>query len=412
MKIPLLTTLFLLLVSCTHKEKDTDLEITIDEIPTNSINGGESNLCVSSNGQIILNWIEYKNDSTDVLQFSRLENDRWSDPQQIAEGSNWFVNWADFPSLKVYKDNNQHICAHWLQKSNIGTYDYDVRISQSLDAGKTWSPSFVLHNDKIAAEHGFVSMVPISSERMLATWLDGRHTKGHSHDSHDAHHTHDGAMTLRTAEFDISGKIYHEEELDNKVCDCCQTDIALTNAGPLIVYRDRLDGEIRDISYVRKVKGKWSEPKTIASDNWVIAGCPVNGPSVAADGNNVVVAWYTMQNDTARIRVSFSDNSGSSFQPPIEISNNNALGRLDVVLLNRTKAGVSWMESNNEEAVVKFATVDQIGKLSDEKIITTSKSSRNSGFPKMVKHNDQLIFAWTHVEDEITYVKSAKVTLK
>lgn len=400
----------ILYLACTDiNNQESTLAIKVKEISVASSHGGEPNLSVSSDGEILLSWIEYKNDSTDVLKFSRLENDKWSDPIKIAEGNNWFVNWADFPSLKAYADSTQHLAAHWLQKSDKGTYDYDVRVSQSTDAGKTWSPSFIIHDDGLAAEHGFVSMMPISSERMLAAWLDGRNTKGNSHDSN--HNGHQGAMTLRTAEFDIEGNIFNEEVLDNKVCDCCQTDMAMTNEGPIIVYRDRLEGEIRDISYVRKINNKWSQPKLIARDNWLIAGCPVNGPSVAAEGNKVIVAWYTMQNDTARVKMSFSNDNGTTFQTPIEISKQNPLGRVDVIFHNKNEAAITWMESNENDAVIKLVSVNQFGVLSDAKIITTSKSSRSSGFPRMVKNDDHLIMAWTNVEDEITYVKSTKISM-
>ena len=409
-------TIFLLFVlpmiclSCRSiKNLDTTVDVTVKEIAVKSSNGGEPNLSVSAAGQVLLSWIEYTSDTTDVLQFSRLVNDKWSEPIKIAEGNNWFVNWADFPSLKAYADSTHHLAAHWLQKSDEGTYDYDVRVSQSTDAGKTWSPSFVLHDDGIAAEHGFVSMVPSTNERMIATWLDGRNTKGHTNGSNEEEHA--GAMTLRSAEFDINGKIFNEEELDNKVCDCCQTDMAMTNEGPIIVYRDRLEGEIRDISFVRKVKNKWSEPKLIAQDNWLIAGCPVNGPSVATNGNNVAVAWYTMQNDSPSVKICFSNDNGNTFQDPIEVSKQNPLGRVDVIFLNKNEAGVTWMEANKKEAVVKFMKVNQSGVLSDAKIITSTKSGRISGFPRMIKSEDQLIFAWTNVEGEITYVKSAKFSI-
>ncbi len=386
------------------------LEFTVKEISVNSTNGGEPNLSVTSDGQVLLSWIEYKNDTTDVLQFSKLENNKWSDPSKIAEGSNWFVNWADFPSLRAYQDSTKYLAAHWLQKSDVGTYDYDVRISQSKDDGKTWSPPFIIHNDGIAAEHGFVSLMPISSDRMLATWLDGRNTKGHSHVSN---HSHDGgAMTLRTAEFDINGNIFNEAELDEKVCDCCQTDMAMSDDGPIVVYRDRSDTEIRDISFVRKVNHTWSKPQIIAKDNWNIAGCPVNGPAIDAKGKVIAVAWYTMNEDTTKVKACFSFNSGASFEKPIEISRNNTLGRIDIRLLDdNSSAGVSWIDEEDDQALIKFRIVNSFGVSSNDYIIARTSSSRSSGFPKMVKVNNQVVFAWTQSSNERNFVKTAIVNL-
>ncbi len=60
-------------------------------------------------------------------------------------------------------------------------------------------------------------------------------------------------MTIRGAIIDKQGNKSGEWELDNRVCDCCQTSTAITANGPIVVYRDRSDEEIRDISIVRLI---------------------------------------------------------------------------------------------------------------------------------------------------------------
>ncbi len=186
-----------------------------------------------------MSWVEYPSDTTDALQYYTLEGEHWSAPKTISSSSEWFVNWADFPYLTAFPDKKETLVAHWLQKRTEGVYDYDVKIAISKDDGNEWSPSFIPHNDSIAAEHGFVSLLPISENRLFATWLDGRKTK-----------TQEGAMTLRSAEFDQSGNLFEEVELDGRVCDCCQTDAVMTSQGPIVVYRDRSEKEVRDIYFL------------------------------------------------------------------------------------------------------------------------------------------------------------------
>ena len=175
--------LYLFLNSCTSNSEKISFNI-VDikhlEIPT--IQGGEPNLFTSESGKVYLSWVEYLSDTTDALMFSTLNDEKWSDANTIASGSDWFVNWADFPSIVAYEDNGQSLAAHWLQKSTANTYDYDIHISQSIDKGVTWMPSFLPHQDNIAAEHGFVSLLPISSDKVFATWLDGRYTKQKEHE--------------------------------------------------------------------------------------------------------------------------------------------------------------------------------------------------------------------------------------
>lgn len=407
--IYLLITVFLF--SCQEK-KDTPVAAfdSLKEIPTPCQEGGEPNLFVAENGAVYLSWVEYLNDTTDALVFSKLENEKWSSPKTIATGSDWFVNWADFPSLVAYEDEGKILAAHWLQKRAEGTYDYDVHIAQSKNGGDTWSSSFIPHRDSIAAEHGFVSMLPLSSDKIFATWLDGRNTKGEGHGEDSHGHGHHGAMTLRTAVFDENGKLSEESELDNRICDCCQTSAAMTDDGVVVAYRDRSEKEIRDISIVRKVNGKWTTPKPVFNDNWLIAGCPVNGPALAANGKNVAIAWFTMSEEKPQVKVAFSDDSGANFSEPIRIDEGNPLGRVDIVIVSENEAMVSWLEQKEESAAIQLAQVNKEGIVGESFTVAESKSSRQSGFPRMVKNKNQIIFAWTNAA-EVTNVKSVVVDL-
>lgn len=387
----------------------------LSELKSPVDSGGEPNLYVSEQGGIYLSWVEYVNDTTDALMFSKLENDVWTTPTKIASGSDWFVNWADFPSLVVYKNNEQHLAAHWLQKRAEGTYDYDVHIAQSKDGGKTWSESFIIHTDGVAAEHGFVTMLPRDDGKIFATWLDGRFTKiegeDNAHDSHDDHgHGSGGAMTLRTATFDIDGKLTDEKELDHRICDCCQTAAVVTPKKTLVAYRDRSVDEIRDISFVQKTNGGWSSPSLVHADNWKIAGCPVNGPALANHKNNIAIAWFTAAKEKPTINVSFYNNEITNFEKPIKIDKSNPLGRVGIELFDDF-AMVSWLEQVGENAEIKLAQVfsDSPNQKTNIKNITLSKSStsRRSGFPQIEKTDDKLIFAWTVSDGKKSTVHTA-----
>lgn len=373
--------------------------------------GGEPNLFVSSDGKAHLSWVEYLNDSTDVLAFSTLESGNWTAPKIIAQGTDWFVNWADFPSIVTFEGSTKDIAAHWLQKSAEGTYDYDVKIAISNNGGQKWNQPFIPHTDGIAAEHGFVSMIP-NGKQIFATWLDGRYTKTENEsDGHD-HEGQGGAMTLRGAFFDKNGKLSGDIELDNKVCDCCSTSAAMTQNGVIVAYRDRLEEEIRDISIVRQIGKDWTRPRRLHADNWEIAGCPVNGPKIIADGGkNVGVAWFTMAQDTPRVKVAFSSDAGANFSTPIQIDDGNPLGRVDLVFDNN-KLIISWLEGKNTETgSIKLARVNTAGQIEKKMVITETSVARSSGFPILERLNDRLLVAWTEIldEEENTTIRTALV---
>lgn len=398
-KLIAILSLIVAFASCADKttETKTGEVVTISSPAADS--SAEPYLFTDAKGIVHLSWVQKKGESS--LRFSTLVNDQWTAPVTISSGNNWFVNWADYPV--VSSDAAGNMLAHFLEKSDTATFTYDIKLVASADAGKTWGKPTTLHDDGKKAEHGFVSITPYN-DQFIAAWLDGRKTgmEGNDHSKHEGHH---GEMTLRAALLDKKGTKTNEWELDGRICDCCQTTIAITENGPIIVYRDRSDDEIRDMSIVRFVNGEWTQPKTIFPDEWKIAGCPVNGPRADAVGNNVAIAWFSMKENKAQVKIIFSEDGGATFNPPIQIDEGKAIGRVDVVMLDKQSAMVSWMEGS----AIKALKVNADGTKGKAIIIAESSDSRTSGFPQMTKAGNQLIFAWTDSKEKTIKLASLQL---
>lgn len=380
------------------------LAAQVRELPSPaSATSGQPNLTVAANGRVYLSWIDRLEGGRVALRFVRKEKGGWSAPRTIAEGANWFVNWADFPSLLALPDSS--LAAHWLAKSGTGTYAYDVNIARSFDGGKTWSKPMIPHRDGTQTEHGFVSLLPASKDAFTAIWLDGREMAGKSSD-HNSDHGH-GTMTLRAATIQRNNALTQEALLDTKVCECCQTSAVMTSLGPVVVFRDRSDQEMRDISIVRLRNGKWSEPKTVFADGWQINGCPVNGPSVAALEKRVAVAWFTGANNKSQVKLAFSNDAGETFGAPVVIDDGNPAGRVDVLLLPDGSAIVSWLEKLANGGEVRIRKVKPDGTRDPAITIAPSGTARSSGFPQMVRSGNSLVFAWVS-----NRVQTAELLLK
>ena len=391
----------MLFVSCNqNSESKANPVISIDS-PAGSSSALPS---LFSNGeQTLLSWVESVNDSTSVLKYAQLLDGDWQEPQEIIRGVDWFVNWADFPTIA---ENNGHLISHILKKSSPETFSYDIKMNMFSSKSGQWKTNLELHSDSTQTEHGFVTLLPYKNDSFFATWLDGRNTAGSGH----GHHS--GAMTIRAAEVNLNGVVHNEYSLDERTCDCCQTSAAITNNGPVVVYRDRSSDEVRDMSIVRMVYGKWTEPKPVYKDNWQIKGCPVNGPKAAALGNNLVVAWFTEANNEAKVKVAFSADGGAQFDLPIRIGTEKVLGRVDIVIIDANSAIVSWMESTEKQAQFKAIKVHKSGNVGKSIVITEMDNSRKSGFPQMELVGQNLYFAWTHINDNSELIKTAKVSLE
>ncbi|HEX6161525.1 MAG TPA: sialidase family protein, partial [Thermoanaerobaculia bacterium] len=275
---------------------------------------------------MLLSWLEPVQEKRYSLKFASYEKGSWSEARTIVTRDDFFVNWADFPSIVA--DARGTLFAHWLQKNGEGPYAYDVRVTSSSDGGRTWRPSRALNTDGKQAEHGFVSMVPRERGGVAIVWLDGREMKM------DDSHGHAGAMTVRYANLDAALQASGETVLDPRVCECCTTAMTMTASGPVVAYRDRSEEEIRDISFTRLLpSGRWSVPRLVNRDDWKINGCPVNGPQLDARGRNAVMAWFTSGGGQPKVNVAFSKDAGASFEQAIRVDGGKPTGRVDVQLL-------------------------------------------------------------------------------
>ena len=297
--------------------------------------------------------------------------------------------------------------AHWLARRPEGGYAYDVAVSLSDDGGETWRAPLAPHTDGTPTEHGFVTTFPWQGG-VGVVWLDGRNmVPGPGAETGDHEHG-DGGMTLRSAVIHDDGTLGHEALIDELTCDCCQTDVALGPDGPLVVYRDRSEGEIRDISLSRAAEGNWSAPVPVAEDGWMIEGCPVNGPAIDAQGRTVAVAWFTAADDRPRVRIAWSLDGGTSFGAPIDVDAESPLGRVDVVLLGDRDALVNWLASADAGAAVSVRRIGRDGTLGPVGIVGHTAAARPAGFPQMVAADGWIVVSWTEAGEDVTRVRTAR----
>jgi len=372
-----------------RSDQSSTLALSIAAVQTPAgRDSAQPQLSVSSRG-VLLSWIE-KTGTISTLRYAERTANGWSAADTAATGSDWFVNWADVPSVVRLADGT--LVAHWLQKSGPGTYAYDVRLARSTDDGKNWSPSFRPHSDGTKTEHGFASTFQMPGAGLGLVWLDGRAMTG-GHDEHGG-----GDMSLRFGAFTRDWKQTAETPLDLRVCECCPTAVAVTADGPIVAYRDRTADEVRDIYVSRLENGKWTTGAAVHQDAWRINACPVNGPSLSARGRDVAIAWFTARNDQPKSFAAFSTDAGRTFGTPIRLDDDASLGRVDAELLPDGSAVAAYIEFANQRAEVRLRRVTRDGQRSAPVTISAVAANRSSGYPRMALNRDELVFAWVDRE--------------
>ncbi|NIL93183.1 MAG: hypothetical protein GTO71_01790 [Woeseiaceae bacterium] len=174
------------------------------------------------------------------------------------------------------------------------------------------------------------------------------------------------------------------------------------------MYRDRSVAEIRDISVTRRIEGEWQPGRTIADDAWEIPGCPVNGPSIVADGSFVAVAWFTAAGGNPIVKLALSQDNGQTFSAPLEVAAGKVLGRAGLSYLGDGDVAVSWLqptdEGTNQVRVRRYAADGTPGP-----VRLVADNAGSFSVPQIGTSGDDLVFVWTETADFVNSVHSARV---
>ncbi|MFQ6675952.1 MAG: sialidase family protein [Fidelibacterota bacterium] len=363
--------------------------VTVEDLPSPGGPGSRyPNWYATREMTLIMSWLEPGEGDTFSLQMAEWSGDDWEQTKTVSSGDNFFINWADFPS--IYQSRGDTLLAHWLVRSAGGTYEYDIHLSRSEDRGVTWSAPIRPHRDNRKTEHGFVSFFRFPSSEAGMVWLDGRNMVLDAGEN-----VLSGSMSLYTTTLGPGGRVGGEVLLDDRVCECCATSSAVEGSTVVVAYRDRSEDEVRDIQVVRYLSGSWRGPVTVNKDRWTIPGCPVNGPAVVMREGKVAVAWFTAPDGSGRVNLALSSDTAASFHESVRVDGGNPLGRVDVEWLPDGDLVVSWIELIGEEAAVVVRRVSDDGARGPMTPIGSIRSGRESGFPRLSLLGDDLYLAWT-----------------
>jgi hypothetical protein len=193
----------------------------------------------------------------------------------------------------------------------------------------------------------------------------------------------------------------------------------VTARGPVIAYRDRVTPPatrpedvhpetptVRDIHVVRLENGRWTEPRRVHADNWVINACPDNGPAIDALGHDVVIAWWTAANNEPRAYVAFSGDDGDTFGSPIRVDAKAAEGQVTVALTDHGRSAiVGWLEDHQTWA----RRIDEDGRISLP--VSLGAAPNHSRLPRWIASADGVIAVWTEEMKGLRAVRMARLGL-
>ena len=370
-------------------------------------------LAVSPRGRLVLSWLNAESGRRTLLQFAELGvDDRWQGPVTVAVGQSFVVNAADTPHIAIADD--RALWVQYLQRQVEG--GYGVRLATSRSGGMGWSDPVAVNTDDVAAEHGFATLWPAGGDRIGVAWLDGRDAggEGGDHDDGGDDHAHAGATALRVATFGPDLQRAGETVVDARACDCCATAVARTNQGVVVAYRDRSADEIRDIATVAFDGKQWSAPRPVHADGWRMEGCPVNGPAIAADGDDVAVGWYTAANDQSLVQIAHSSDGGAQFAAPLVLERGKQVDGRVAVALDARNAWALWLREEFGGSSLWLARLapDLSAERERVKVATLRTRGGASGYPKIALRDGAAHIVWTDSDGKLTRLHGARFVPK
>lgn len=375
----------------------------MDAVPPVAGESGMPFLAKGPDGKIHMVWIDYLPEGGHALRTAFWNGRRWSQAETIASGQKWFVNWADTPSIAVMPDGSMF--AHWLVRApEGGTYGYGIRIAHCPASGGAWREVHGINLEDKADYAGFLRFAP---DAPFAVYLcppvkaeagsDSEDSKQHHAQTGQVNHPHEEEhrKTFRLVEFHKDGSFARDREVDSDVCSCCPTALERTSDGWIAAYRDHLPGQIRDISVIRFDGERWSPPQTLHPDGWEIHGCPTEGPSIAATGADVAVAWLTRANKQPRIQYAVSRDGGKSFSDAVVLDDGSPVGRPQLVPLDVESFLAIWLEETEASRFdIRMRRIHHNGRRGPSVAVATVPAGRAAGLPRIAIHGDQILLAW------------------
>lgn len=352
-----------LVVVCSLSCSRPTTKLTLERLTSPVLIGGVvPQVGTRADGSVVLSWLEPRPDKGYRFRAVIAKGLRWGDPFTIDDSPMITMFSANLPGVAELP-NGGGMLAYWERADPSAAddpYATSIHLARSVDNGNSWTPLPSPHNDGKSGTHSFLSAFSAGSEMGLV-WLDAQN-QHHIHNAAEngaaASDEYLGAVGLRAASFRSDGAQVGDTFIDPITCECCPTSAAVTAKGPVVVYRNRVappdarpqdiryeTPTVRDIYLTRLEHGHWSDPQRVYADNWVINGCPDNGPAVDASGNDVAVAWWTGAGDLPHVSVAFSNDSGTTFGRPIRVSTSHAEGQVTVALVDNGRAAVvGWLE--------------------------------------------------------------------
>jgi hypothetical protein len=311
-----------------------------------------------------------------------------SSPVRVTQGTP-YLDWGPDARPKIALDRKGGIAVAF-STFRDKAFNGEVFYSRSTDGGKNFAPPQAITEN--TESQRFEALAFDAKGRLFAAWLDKRNRVP----VQQTGNKYDGAALFFASSKD-GGATYSQAKMavDN-TCECCRLGLAFDPSGhPVIAFRNIFEGGVRDHAIITFAdQGTPGEVHRVSEDDWQVAACPHQGPSLSIAPNGTYhVVWYTNGKVRKGLFYAQSRDGGKTFSEPMPIGQASKGPSRPYVMTGPHGTAVVWKEFDGEKTSVNLITSADEGKTwSQPRVIATTSDS--SDHPLLVTDGRQYFLSW------------------
>jgi hypothetical protein len=394
----------------------TSRSATTQKIDIAVANRANAYASLAASGQFAaLAWGATAKEATDIyVAVSRDGGRAFGTPMRVAGDARLSGEQPPRVALIPRAGRTPSIVVVWTGNASAGTRLLSAR---SDDEGRTFTPPAPLPGSEASGNRGWESIATSRSGSVVALWLDHRETAtarsgaamNHAEHQHleSGQRPSDGVARAQLSKlwFAGLGSADSAKALTGGVCYCCKTALATDSSGAIYAaWRHVYDGNIRDIAFTKSSNDgrSFAAPVRVSNDNWVLDGCPENGPAMAVDdAKRVHIVWPTLvpgatKNSEPTLALFYAMSAdGTRFTARQRIPTDGVPRHPQLIVDAKGGLIVAWDEQAKGTRRVALAR----GSLDGSGVARFAKQpvgdSVRAEYPVLASTNDGTVLAWT-----------------
>lgn len=292
------------------------------QISAPDVDAAEPVTATAPDGGFYVAWVNHNANSKSDVMLAHYDSEgaTASSPVMVNEQAGVATAWRGDPPSIAVADKSVYVL--WTARvESDGKKGTDLYLSVSHDQGKTFASPVKVNDDKLPGAHGMHSLAVANDGKIYAAWLDERNIITPKPSKHAGGHHMESNRELFVTHSTDGGKTFSaNRKVAENACPCCKTALAVSADGTLYAgWRQVLPGNFRHIAVASSTDGgaNFSVPVIVSDDKWMLQGCPVSGPSLAADASGTLkVVWYAAgENDAPGLYFAETRDKGRTFSP-------------------------------------------------------------------------------------------------